>query len=81
VFDEICGKAGYHRLPLADSPAPGLPWKVIRKVFRLTILPALTGLASFAGDGESIHAVLGKVSPGDNGVKSNAQLRQTRRFC
>jgi SAM-dependent methyltransferase len=81
VFEEICRKAGYTRLPLAQSPAPGIPWRAIRKVFRLTLLPALTGLASLAGDGESIHAVFEKVSPGSNHVAGKGRLSRTRRFC
>ncbi|MGA2595085.1 MAG: class I SAM-dependent methyltransferase [Bryobacteraceae bacterium] len=60
VFDAICRKAGYSRPPLSDARTPSIAWRVIRKAFRLTILPCLTWLASFAGDGESIHAILRK---------------------
>ena len=41
-----------------------LPWRVVRKAFRLTVLPILNGMASFAGDGESIHVVLRKAPYG-----------------
>jgi len=79
VFDKVCRKMGYSRPPLAKSPAPGIPWRVIRKAFRLTLLRVLTGLASFAGDGESIHAVFAKPSPGSAAVKG--RLSKTIRFC
>jgi SAM-dependent methyltransferase len=81
VIDEICRKAGYHRLPLAESPEPGVLWRVIRKVFRLTLLPALTGLASLAGDGESIHAVFEKASPASSHEAARGRLPKSRRFC
>lgn len=60
VFDELLQKAGWSRTPLAKAKVPGIPWRVIRKGLRLTVLPVLTGLASLAGDGESIHAVFKK---------------------
>jgi SAM-dependent methyltransferase len=60
IFDELCRKFGYTRTPMAQAKAPGIPWRVARKAFRLTALPLLVGAASLAGDGESIHAVLKK---------------------
>jgi len=81
VFDEVCRKAGYSRPPLAEVSAPRIPWRVIRKVFRLTLLPVLTGLASLAGDGESMHAVFEKVAPGGRPVAGHGRLSRTRRFC
>ena len=47
-------------MPLAQAKAPSVPWRVIRKMFRLGVLPVLNGLTSLAGDGESIHAVFRK---------------------
>ena len=81
IFDEICRKAGYSRLPLAESPAPGTPWRVIRKAFRLTLLPVLTGLASLFGDGESIHAVFRKPSPDAGQMAEKKPFPRTTRFC
>jgi hypothetical protein len=37
-----------------------LPWKVLRKIFRMTLLQLFTAAASLAGDGETIAAVFTK---------------------
>jgi SAM-dependent methyltransferase len=60
IVDDALGAVGIRRAPLAKAAAPGIPFRAARKAFRMTILPVLNGLASFAGDGESIHAVLRK---------------------
>ena len=60
VADEAFRRLGVSRVPLAQAKAAGLPWKVLRKGFRLAIVPILTRLASLAGDGESMHAVFRK---------------------
>lgn len=60
VFEDACKRIGIQRVPLARAKPASLPWKVIRKGFRLTALPAMTALASLAGDGESIHAIFRK---------------------
>jgi len=60
VLDEVCARLGIARLPLAQTGRPSLPWRIVRKGFRLSILPVLNGLAGLAGDGESIHAVFQK---------------------
>jgi 2-polyprenyl-3-methyl-5-hydroxy-6-metoxy-1,4-benzoquinol methylase len=62
IVDDMLRKVGILRVPLASMPAPGIMFRLIRKAFRLTLLPLLTGLASLAGDGESIHAVFQKSS-------------------
>jgi SAM-dependent methyltransferase len=62
VLDEILRKLGISRTPLARSTGPSIPVKVIRKIFRLSILPLLGALAHFVGQGESIHVVLQKPS-------------------
>lgn len=59
LMDEMLRKVGLHRAPLSTA-SPGIPFRVVRKAFRLTVLPVLNGLASLAGDGESIHAILRK---------------------
>ena len=63
IVDEALHRIGLSRAPLAMSTAPSLPWKVVRKVIRMTVLPVLSRLASLAGDGESIHAVFRKAMP------------------
>lgn len=60
LLDEACRRFGVSRTPLAKALPPGIPFRVVRKAFRLTILPVLNIMASKAGDGESIHAVFQK---------------------
>jgi SAM-dependent methyltransferase len=60
VLDEAFRRAGLSREPLSRARAASIPWRVVRRIFRLTMLPALTKVASLAGDGESIHAVFEK---------------------
>ncbi|HUY12647.1 MAG TPA: class I SAM-dependent methyltransferase [Terriglobia bacterium] len=60
VIDDMCSKFGIHRTPMAQAKPACLPWKVVRKGFRLTILPGLSALAVLAGDGEIIHAIFAK---------------------
>jgi SAM-dependent methyltransferase len=62
LVDAALSKVGISRAPLAKAKVPGLPFRVVRKAFRLTLLPVLNGMASLAGDGESIHVVLRKGS-------------------
>jgi hypothetical protein len=60
IIDEWLRKAAIARTPLARAPAPSLAFRAVRKAFRLTVLPVLAGLASLAGDGESIYAIFKK---------------------
>lgn len=60
MIDEMLRKIGLHRAALSKASAPGVPFRVIRKAFRVSVLPVLNGLASFAGDGESLHAIFRK---------------------
>ena len=60
VGDEMLRRAGIRRAPLAKSETPGIPFRIVRKAFRLTVLQVLNGMAALAGDGESIHAILRK---------------------
>jgi SAM-dependent methyltransferase len=55
--DEFFRRTGRPRTPLAKSAEPGFPFRAVRKLFRLTALPLISGVASLAGDGESIHGV------------------------
>jgi len=59
-IDGMARKMGMLRQPLAKALPPSIPFRVVRKAFRLTILPVLNGLASVAGGGESIHAIFRK---------------------
>lgn len=60
IFDDFLGKIGIRRTPLAQAKAASLPWRVVRKGFRMGVLPVLNWLASFAGDRENIHALFRK---------------------
>ncbi len=60
LFDDAFRKIGVSRVPLARAKTLSLPWRVIRRAFRLIALPILNGIASLGGDGESIHVVLRK---------------------
>jgi SAM-dependent methyltransferase len=60
ILDDALRKVGLSRVPLAKAKTPSIPFRAIRKGFRMTLLPILNGLASLAGDGESIHAVFRK---------------------
>jgi SAM-dependent methyltransferase len=61
-IEEKLKKVGVSRPPLADAVVPVIPVRIVRKMFRLTLLQVLNGLASFAGEGESIHAIFRKAS-------------------
>jgi SAM-dependent methyltransferase len=60
IVDDALAYAGISRKPLAKATDRSVPVKVVRKLYRWTIQPVLTGLASLAGDGESIHVILQK---------------------
>jgi SAM-dependent methyltransferase len=60
ILDERLRRIGIRRTPLAKAARPRLPFRVVRKAFRMTILPVMNGAASLAGDGESIHAIFRK---------------------
>jgi len=60
VFDNLLRRAGISRPPMAQGNEPSLPSKVVRKMFRVSLLPVLYRSISLLGDGESIHAVFKK---------------------
>jgi SAM-dependent methyltransferase len=62
LADDLLRQFGVQRTPLAQASPPGIPFRIVRKAFRMTVLPVLNGLASLAGDGESIHAIFRKPS-------------------
>ena len=64
MVDQALSKVGIKRPPLAKAKEASFPRKVVRKMYRLTLQPVLTGMIALAGDGESIHAVFKK--PGRN---------------
>jgi 2-polyprenyl-3-methyl-5-hydroxy-6-metoxy-1,4-benzoquinol methylase len=66
LLDDMFQRAGLPRAPLARVKQPGIPFRVIRKAFRLTVLPVLSRIAALAGDGESIHGIFRKQAAGAN---------------
>jgi SAM-dependent methyltransferase len=60
MVDDVLKKIGIPRPPLSKSKATSFPRKVVRKMYRLTVQPVLTGMIALVGDGESIHAVFRK---------------------
>lgn len=67
IVDDVLRKFGVSREPLAKAAEPGIPFKIVRKMYRLSIQPVLLSLSSLAGDGETIHAVFEKESSGEVG--------------
>jgi SAM-dependent methyltransferase len=65
VLDDLFRAAGIRRRPTAYLGAPRLPWRVARKVVRMTILRALLAMAPLAGGGESIHGIFRKGKPSE----------------
>jgi hypothetical protein len=57
VRNEIAKKIGLKRPPAAKWIEPGIPWKVVRKGFRITFLPLISAAASVVGDGEMMSAI------------------------
>lgn len=71
ILDDVSRKIGIRRTSMALAKPATLPWKVVRKGLRSTILPVFTMLASFCGDGENIRALF--VKPKAN-MATNGQL-------
>jgi SAM-dependent methyltransferase len=57
VWDDVFQAVGIRRTPTAHLGAPSLPWRVARKLVRMTILRVLLAMAPLVGGGESIHAI------------------------
>ena len=58
LFDDLIRKIGICRVPLAKSAdVASLPFRIVRKIYRLTLLQLFTAAASAVGDGETIAAI------------------------
>jgi 2-polyprenyl-3-methyl-5-hydroxy-6-metoxy-1,4-benzoquinol methylase len=66
-FDDVFRTFGISRTPLAYRGDASLPWKIVRKIVRLSVLRVLLTMAPLAGEGEAIHAVFQNTS--DSGVE------------
>ncbi len=60
LFDDLLRRVGMQRTPLAQAKAPSILSRVVRKTFRLTVLPALNRLTALAGEGEAINGIFQK---------------------
>lgn len=63
-FDDLFRAVGICRTPLAYRSVPSLPWRVARKLVRMTVLRFLLALGPLVGDGEAIHAFFRKDTTG-----------------
>jgi hypothetical protein len=63
IVDDVLKKFGISRPPLCKlSDDVSLPFRVLRKIYRLTLMQLFTAAASLAGPGETMAAVLAKDS-------------------
>lgn len=60
VWDDVFRTVGIRKTPVAYRSEPSFPWKVARKLVRMTVLRGLLGMAPLVGGGESIHAIFRK---------------------
>lgn len=60
LWDDVFRMVGVRRTPVAYRAEASLPWRVARKLVRVTLLRTLLAFAPLAGGGESIHAIFQK---------------------
>jgi SAM-dependent methyltransferase len=60
IWDDVFRYLGIRRTPAAYRGEASLPWRVARKILRMTILRGFLALAPLVGGGESIHAIFQK---------------------
>lgn len=60
VWDDVFRAIGIRRKAVAYLGEASFPWKVARKIVRMTVLRALLAMAPLVGEGESIHAIFMK---------------------
>jgi SAM-dependent methyltransferase len=60
VWDDVFHAVGIQRAAVAYCGEAGIPWRVARKLVRMTVLRLLLASAPIVGGGESIHAVFRK---------------------
>jgi len=58
--DDLFRALGISRTPMAYLGTPSLPWRVARKLVRMTVLRALLAAAPLMGEGEYIDAIFRK---------------------
>lgn len=61
VIDDLKAKCGLSPRPAAAGrPAPSVPWRIVRKLFRLSVLLPFRRWTAYTGRGASIEAVFRK---------------------
>ena len=60
LADTFWRKLGRPRPPMMQAKSPGLPWRVVRKLLRLTLYPVLSWMTSAHGDSAIMQVVLRK---------------------
>jgi len=60
VLNDALRRVGIHRVPAATAPPVGLPFRIVRKAFRLTLLPILEASIGLGGDKEIIEGIFQK---------------------
>lgn len=60
VFNDLLARIGISRAPMARTNEPSLTWKVVRKMYRVSLVRVLYAMTSLGGEGESIHAIFKK---------------------
>lgn len=60
VLNDVLESVGIHRKPAATAPPVGLPFRVVRKAFRLTLRPVLDAAIGLGGDKEIIEGIFQK---------------------
>jgi 2-polyprenyl-3-methyl-5-hydroxy-6-metoxy-1,4-benzoquinol methylase len=60
VFNDVLQSVGIQRQPMAKLKPAGVPFRVVRKAFRLTMRPALDGLIGLGGDKEIVEGIFQK---------------------
>jgi SAM-dependent methyltransferase len=63
VWDDVFAAVGIRRTPVAYRGEASIPWRVARKLVRMTVLRFLLAMAPLAGEGEAIHAIFRKEGP------------------
>jgi 2-polyprenyl-3-methyl-5-hydroxy-6-metoxy-1,4-benzoquinol methylase len=60
VLDDAASAIGIRRRPLAEAKIPGIPFRIVRKAFRIAALPVIDALIGLGGDRELIEGMFQK---------------------
>jgi SAM-dependent methyltransferase len=60
ALDAMLKKIGISRCPLAHREPPSLSWRIVRKLFRISVLPVISYAMAATGGGQVIDAVFRK---------------------